>query len=419
MSQAMPYESSGAVAAERAASCWPGTCSATVRRAGVVKPVDQADPAPNINCLPQQERDPGAAKVADLLHHAMQFGILTELRRIAAGYGQGASARRRDGRGADRYAPGPVPEEWRRRLIMGDGRFVGAENAGGASSRDGGTRVLTGERVFLNLGDACGRSHQPPASRTLGRSRTSRGGSELDRLPAHLIVLGGGYVGLEFAQSTRRFGSRVDGGRARGRSQAGREDPDVADAASDRLFPATKRDRGSPFDRGAPGRGAIRRRRAPPRPDAPRRASGSGKAATSCRTATERTPNTAGIRTGRRRRAARWAGGATCRSTTASKTSTPGRLGDRRMRQAATVPRTWPEDELSRHPHATTWPSGSRIDARPAHPLLPLHGPAIAAGWPERKRSPLEPWRSRVRVAKLPMAAVLRTRTTGETLRLS
>jgi pyruvate/2-oxoglutarate dehydrogenase complex dihydrolipoamide dehydrogenase (E3) component len=32
---------------------------------------------------------------------------------------------------------------------------------------------------------------------------------ELDRLPEHLIVLGGGYVGLEFAQAFRRFGSRV------------------------------------------------------------------------------------------------------------------------------------------------------------------------------------------------------------------
>ena len=52
---------------------------------------------------------------------------------------------------------------------------------------------------------------------------------ELDRLPAHLIVLGGGYVSLEFAQAYRRFGSRVTV-IEHGPQLAGREDPDVADA---------------------------------------------------------------------------------------------------------------------------------------------------------------------------------------------
>jgi pyruvate/2-oxoglutarate dehydrogenase complex dihydrolipoamide dehydrogenase (E3) component len=52
---------------------------------------------------------------------------------------------------------------------------------------------------------------------------------ELDRLPEHLIVLGGGYVSLEFAQAYRRFGSRVTVVE-HGPQLAGREDPDVADA---------------------------------------------------------------------------------------------------------------------------------------------------------------------------------------------
>ena len=50
---------------------------------------------------------------------------------------------------------------------------------------------------------------------------------ELDRLPEHLIVVGGGYVGLELAQAYRRFGSRVTIIEA-GPQLAGREDPDVA-----------------------------------------------------------------------------------------------------------------------------------------------------------------------------------------------
>jgi pyruvate/2-oxoglutarate dehydrogenase complex dihydrolipoamide dehydrogenase (E3) component len=52
---------------------------------------------------------------------------------------------------------------------------------------------------------------------------------ELDRLPAHLIVVGGGYVSLKFVQAYRRFGSRV-AVVEHGLQLAGREDPDIADA---------------------------------------------------------------------------------------------------------------------------------------------------------------------------------------------
>src|SRR5262249_41271123 len=55
---------------------------------------------------------------------------------------------------------------------------------------------------------------------------------DLDRLPEHLIVIGGGYTGLELAQALRRFGSRVtvieEGARL-----AGREDPDIGAALLD------------------------------------------------------------------------------------------------------------------------------------------------------------------------------------------
>src|SRR5262249_49573295 len=51
----------------------------------------------------------------------------------------------------------------------------------------------------------------------------------LERLPGHLVILGGSYVGLEFAQAMRRFGSRVTIIQ-RGPRLLAREDPDVADA---------------------------------------------------------------------------------------------------------------------------------------------------------------------------------------------
>src|SRR6202000_1230015 len=94
------------------------------------------------------------------------------------------------------------------------------------SLNDGGTRRLTGERVFLNLG-----SHAaiPDIAGLKGAAPlTHIEALELDYLPAHLVVLGAGYVGLELAQAYRRFGSRVtviEGG-ARIMS---REDHDVAD----------------------------------------------------------------------------------------------------------------------------------------------------------------------------------------------
>jgi pyruvate/2-oxoglutarate dehydrogenase complex dihydrolipoamide dehydrogenase (E3) component len=54
---------------------------------------------------------------------------------------------------------------------------------------------------------------------------------ELDRLPEHLLVLGGGYIGLEFGQMFRRFGSRVTVVQ-RGQQLLSREDPDVAAAVA-------------------------------------------------------------------------------------------------------------------------------------------------------------------------------------------
>ena len=72
---------------------------------------------------------------------------------------------------------------------------------------DGGTRLLLGDRVFLNLGTHAAIPGIPGLD--AAAPLTNIEALELDRLPVHLIVLGGGYVGLELAQAYRRFGSRV------------------------------------------------------------------------------------------------------------------------------------------------------------------------------------------------------------------
>ncbi|MEA3021375.1 MAG: hypothetical protein QOK01_227, partial [Alphaproteobacteria bacterium] len=111
-------------------------------------------------------------------------------------------------------------------FILGEGRFV-APRTIEVRLAQGGIRRLEGERVFLNLGTHAAIPDIPGLSGAAPLTHVEA--LELDRLPAHLIVLGGGYVGLEMAQAFRRFGSRVtviD----QAAQLAPREDPDVAEA---------------------------------------------------------------------------------------------------------------------------------------------------------------------------------------------
>jgi pyruvate/2-oxoglutarate dehydrogenase complex dihydrolipoamide dehydrogenase (E3) component len=89
---------------------------------------------------------------------------------------------------------------------------------------DGGIRVLVGDRVFINVGTHATIPQVPGLD--AAQPLTHIEALDLDRLPAHLIVLGGGYVGLELAQAYRRFGSRVTI-IERGAQLASREDGDV------------------------------------------------------------------------------------------------------------------------------------------------------------------------------------------------
>jgi pyruvate/2-oxoglutarate dehydrogenase complex dihydrolipoamide dehydrogenase (E3) component len=106
-------------------------------------------------------------------------------------------------------------------LICGEARFTGPRQV----AVDG--RVLEAELVFINTGG------RPAAPDVEGLDRIpsldSTSIMELDQVPEHLIVLGGGYIGLEFGQMFRRFGSRVTVIQ-RGRQLLPQEDEDVAEA---------------------------------------------------------------------------------------------------------------------------------------------------------------------------------------------
>lgn len=110
-------------------------------------------------------------------------------------------------------------------LIFGAGRFLDTHTVH-VTLNDGGTRVLRAENVFINTGT---RPTAPPIRGLEGVPWLDNAAiMELEEIPKHLIVLGGGYIGLEFGQMFRRFGSRVTIVQ-RGPQLTG-EDPDVAEA---------------------------------------------------------------------------------------------------------------------------------------------------------------------------------------------
>src|SRR3984957_11102687 len=114
-------------------------------------------------------------------------------------------------------------------LIMGEGRFVAPGTIEGALNH-GGTRRIVGVRVFLDL---CSHSTIPNVPGfAASNPMTHIEALNLDRLPRHLIVIGGGYIGLELAQAVRRFGSDVTV-IEQGAQLAEREDPDVGAALLD------------------------------------------------------------------------------------------------------------------------------------------------------------------------------------------
>ena len=109
-------------------------------------------------------------------------------------------------------------------LILGEARFTGPR-AVDVRLTAGGTRALTADTVFINTG---ARTARPSiAGLDSVRALDSTSIMELQELPEHLLVLGGGYVGLEFGQMFRRFGSAVTVVQ-QGKQLLGREDPDVA-----------------------------------------------------------------------------------------------------------------------------------------------------------------------------------------------
>ena len=172
------------------------------RRTGVVERRWIGGSCPNINCMPSKN-EIWSANVAYLARRGAEFGATID--RVAVDMVK-VRQRKRDMVDRQVHAHLNAYKDSGAELIMGKGRFVAPKTLE-VRLNDGGARVLYADNVFVNVGTHATIPSIPglEASGPL----TSIEALEFDYVPPHLIVLGGGYVGLEFSQACRRFGSRV------------------------------------------------------------------------------------------------------------------------------------------------------------------------------------------------------------------
>jgi pyruvate/2-oxoglutarate dehydrogenase complex dihydrolipoamide dehydrogenase (E3) component len=157
----------------------------------------------NTGCTPTKTMV-ASARIAYLAGRAAEFGVHTgpvtvdiarirqRKRDIVTSWRGGSERRLRQTEGLD--------------LIYGEARFTGARSVE-VTTPEGKTRTLSAEKIFINAGA------RPviPAIEGIDQAPVLDSTSimELDAVPDHLLVLGGGYIGLEFGQMFRRFGSQV------------------------------------------------------------------------------------------------------------------------------------------------------------------------------------------------------------------
>jgi pyruvate/2-oxoglutarate dehydrogenase complex dihydrolipoamide dehydrogenase (E3) component len=157
---------------------------------------------PNIACLPSKNIV-HTAQVASYVHRSGEFGIAID------GFRVNMSAVRDRKR---KMVSGQVDmhlEAYKKsgaELIMGSGRFIGPRTIEAVLS-DGTKRQFRGTNVIICTGTHAAIDSTPGLAEA--QPLTHVEALELDEVPEHLLVIGGGYVGLELAQAMRRFGSKV------------------------------------------------------------------------------------------------------------------------------------------------------------------------------------------------------------------
>ncbi len=178
----------------------------------------------NVGCTPTKTLV-GSARIAYLAQQAGNFGIsiggdiAVDMKRVKARKDEIAGA---SNRGVTDWLEGMDNAE----LIRGHARFVAAH------SIEVNGDVLEADKIFINVG-ARARVPDWPGIKDVPYF-TNASIMDVDFLPEHLIIIGGSYIGLEFAQMYRRFGSEVTVVEMQDRI-IGRDDKDVSEAVQEIL----------------------------------------------------------------------------------------------------------------------------------------------------------------------------------------
>ncbi len=172
------------------------------RRTAVVERRWIGGSCPNIACMPSKN-EISSAKIAQLARDGRDHGTVTDSVTVDM-----ATVRQRKREMVERQIAKhlQIYKSTGAELIMGSGHFVAPKTLE-VKLNDGGARVLSADKVFLNVGTHAAIPNVPGLE--LAQPLTHIEALELDYVPRHLIVLGAGYSGLELAQAYRRFGSPV------------------------------------------------------------------------------------------------------------------------------------------------------------------------------------------------------------------
>jgi pyruvate/2-oxoglutarate dehydrogenase complex dihydrolipoamide dehydrogenase (E3) component len=191
------------------------------KRAVVIERKYIGGSCPNIACLPSKNII-HSAKVASYFWRSAEFGISKDNTRIDM-----ASVRDRKRKMVEGMIQVHLDnfKASGAELVNGSGRFIGRKTLE-VELGDGGTRVFRGENVVISTGSRAAIEQIP--GMVEASPLTHIEALDLDHVPGHLLIIGGGYVGLELAQAMRRFGSRVTIVERNDRL-AHREDQDVTD----------------------------------------------------------------------------------------------------------------------------------------------------------------------------------------------
>ena len=205
-----------------------GALAGSGRRTALVEREHVGGTCVNEGCTPTKTMVQ-SARVAHLARRAADYGVLTGPVNVNM-----EKVRRRKRAIVDAFRGGSERRIERTEgldLIEGDARFTGPKELE-IDLKGGGTHRLFANAVFINVG---ARPADPPIEGLASVPHLdSTSIMELDEVPERLLVLGGGYVGLEFAQMFRRFGSEVTVVQ-RGGQLVPREDADVGEAVAEIL----------------------------------------------------------------------------------------------------------------------------------------------------------------------------------------